>query len=137
MRYQRPRLLGFICWILILGNLADLYRTMKQMGGPHFADSLEGFPYSSLDAEIILFATMGIFILCGILMYEGQGWARYLYFANMIPYLGHDYLAATHVHNSPFSMLIVQAKVVFVILSAVILFLPRVRRYFSPLYIDG
>ncbi len=81
---------------------------------------------------------MAISILCGILLYEGHGWARYLYFANMIPYLMHGYLAATHVHLPPFPMLIVQAKVVFVMLSAVILFLPRVRRNFSPpLYIDG
>jgi hypothetical protein len=110
---------------------------MKQMGDAGFATSLEGFPYPALDAEIILFATMVISILCGILLYEGQGWARYLYFANVIPYLGHDYLAATHVHHSPFPMLIVKAKVVFVIFSAVILFLPRVRRFFSPpLYID-
>jgi hypothetical protein len=137
MRPERPNLLGFVCWVLIIGNMADIYKTMKSMGSPTFGPSLEGFPYPPLYAEIILFGTMAIFIICAILMYEGQGWARYIYFVNMIPYVFHHYVSASIDKTSHYRMPILEAKIVFFAISILIVFLPRVRRYFRPpVYVD-
>jgi hypothetical protein len=137
MRPDRPHILGFVCWVLIIGNMADIYKTMKLMGSDLFPLSLEGFPYPPLYAEIILFGTMAVFIIVGILMYEGQGWARYIYIANMIPYVMHHYLSASHDKAGHFRMLILEAKIVFFLFSIVVVFLPQVRRYFCPpMFID-
>jgi hypothetical protein len=137
MRPERPNLLGFVCWVLIIGNMADIYRTMKSMGSPAFDLSLEGFPYPPLYAEIILFGTMAVFIICAILMYEGQGWARYIYFANMILYVFHHHVSASLDTTPNHRMLILEAKIVFFAISIVIVYLPSVRRYFRPpVYVD-
>jgi len=137
MRPDRPNLLGFVCWVLIVYDMFDIYKTMKTMGDDSFPLSLQGFPYPPLYAEIILFGTMVIFIICGILMYEGQGWARYIYFANMIPYVMHHYLSAAHDKTAHFRMLALELKIVFFLCSIFIVFMPRVRRYFHPpTYVD-
>jgi hypothetical protein len=132
MRPERPNLLGLVCWVLILGNLADIYLKMKKMGDPTFADSLAIYPYSPLIAEIIMFGTMAVSIISAICMYEGQGWARYIYFANMVPYFVQHYLAVSSAKNPQIEMYILDGKFALFAASAVILYLPKVRRYFHP-----
>ena len=136
MLRDRPHLVGLVCWVLILCNMYGIFTTMKQMGSPAFATSLEGYPYPPWAAEAILFLTLalpGVFAIC---MYERVGWARYPYIAVMILYFAHGYLTI-HGRGSAFAMHRLEGKFLLFALSIVILFLPAARRFFHPpTYID-
>jgi hypothetical protein len=137
MRPTRPFLVGLVCWALIAGGMFDLYKTMKQLGSPALTTRLAGFPYPASVAETILFGTLAIFIISGICIYEGQGWARYVYLVAMVPFLAQSYLATFHATYPDWALKIWMGELVLVVASVVFLFLPRARRFFHPpLYID-
>jgi len=138
-------LVGLICWILIIGGFGGLALALKATGADTFAHSLEGFPYPPWVAEIFMFGLRALMVIVGILMYERQGWARYLYIVLMPPFFMHQYfvLALTVTHTAPEAQKLalhryaLDAGVVLYLVSIVILFLRPVRRYYHPpLYID-
>ena len=138
MNPQRPHLLGLVCWVVIIACMAGIYFNMKAMGAPNFQKTLEIYPYPSWLAEVILFGTLVIPIVSAIFMYEGHGWARYVYLPVMLPYFIQNYLAIPQQKYPDFSRNILEGEFVLYLLSAVILFLPSARYFFyPPKYIDG
>jgi hypothetical protein len=134
MRPPRPHLLGLVCWVLILANTRGIYTTMKQMGNPVFTSMWHIYPYPAWVAVTILFGTMAICVISAICMYEGQGWARFIYLAVMVPYFVQNALAVSIAHES---LQILAGKLLLFVASIVILFLPNVRRFFHPpVYVD-
>jgi len=137
MRPHRPFLVGLVCWLLIIGGSLGIFRTMKQLGSPTLATKLAMYPYPASVAETILFGTLALFVICGICIYEGQGWARYVYIAVLIPFFVQDYFGIDHAVNPSTAMKIWLAKLVVCAVSVVFLFLPQAKRFFKPpLYID-
>jgi hypothetical protein len=145
----RPRIVGFVCWVLIITGTYIVYFSMKALGSPAFFKGMEMYPYPASVAELILFGTAVGAVLCGILMYEAQGWARYPYILLMIPFLVQNYFNLSILAHSLNLEIPTQARklwlmshlwdlgVVFYLCSILILFLPRTRRYYKPpLYVD-
>ena len=141
MRPHRPFLVGLVCWILILSGAYVGYKQMLQISSAGFQAALEIYPYPAAIAETILFGSLALAVICGILIYEGQAWARYVYLPGAIPflvqrYLWTDSLPVTTPHHN-LHWLIYGAEVAFYLFSAVVFFLPAARRYFHPpLYLD-
>ena len=82
-------------------------------------------------------------VIAGICMYERQGWARYLFILIMPLFFVHQYfaLALLKQPSDAQKLQIYHGALVLgvglYVLSILILFLPRVRRYYKPpLYID-
>ena len=137
MRPPRPFLVGLVCWILIAGGMYSLYKAMKQLGSPDLTARLAEFPYPAPVAEAILFGTLAIFVVGGICIYEGQGWARYFYIPTAAVYLGQGYFGTFHALKPDLAMKIWIVELVLVVTSVVFLFLPKARRFFNPpRYID-
>jgi len=89
---DRPFLVGLVCWSLILAGMRGIYNTMKIMNTDGFRQSLSIFPYSATVAETIVFGTLAVMVVCGICMYERQGWARWIYLLTMPVYFVQRYL---------------------------------------------
>lgn len=137
MRPNRPFLVGLVCWILIIGGTAGGYKAMRLLGSDQFPEMMRIFPYPSVVAEIILFGTLAAMVVCGICMYEGQGWARYVYAALMIPGLLQGFLDAPATKTPDLSRHIWEGVLALYIVSLVLLFLPLTRRFFHPpMYVD-
>jgi hypothetical protein len=133
----RPFLVGLVCWVVIISGASGLYLTMKQLGGKTFTSQLAIYPYPPLVAGIILFGTMVLPVICAICMYEGQGWARYVYLALTVPFFVQGHLAIPLAKDPDWAQQIWIGELVLVVLSAVILFLPKARRFFRPpVYLD-
>ena len=136
MRPHRPLLVGLVCWILIIGGSLGIFRTMKQLGSPALATKLAMYPYPASVAETILFGTLALFVISGICIYEGQGWARFVYLAVLVPFFVQGYLTASQA-ASGLAMKIWMGELVLAAVSIVFLFLPQANRFFNPpLYID-
>jgi hypothetical protein len=146
---SRPFLVGLVCWKLIIFGTYIIYSSMKELGNHAFIQSFQLYPYPAWLVEVILFGTAAISVICGIFMYEGQGWARYPYLLAILPNLGQSMLSLTILEHSLNLQIPAQAHklwvaqhlwdldVLFCLFSAVVLFLPRARRYFNPpMYID-
>jgi len=138
MHYERPFLVGLVCWVLIIGNMHAIYTTMKGMGDPSFAASLHIYPYSASIAEFILFSTMAVPLVCGICLYEQQGWARFVYIAVMVPYFIQSFFTVTQPSVPISALYLWGGKFLLYVVSIVILFLPAARYYYTPpQYLDG
>jgi hypothetical protein len=145
----RPRLVGFVCWVLIITGTYIVYSSMKQLGNPAIFQGMQMYPYPAWMGEVILYGTAAGAVICGILMYEAQGWARYPYILLMIPFLVQNYFNLSILEHSLHLDVPTQARklwlmkrlwdlgVLFYLCSILILFLPRTRRYYKPpLYVD-
>ncbi len=141
--------------------MRGIYTTMKEMGSDAFRQSMAIFPYPPIVAEIVVFGTCVIIIICGIFMYEGQGWARWVYLPVMLPWFLQRFIAVVAPpapaapagpNGEPASLLdhapvvaaphhkdefILACLVLLYLLSIWVLFSRRARRYFNPpLYVD-
>jgi hypothetical protein len=144
---QRPNLVGLICWILILGGFAGLALALKATGSDSFAPAMEKYPYPPLVAEILQFVPRALLVITGILLYERQGWARYLFIAVVPLFLVHAHFTVAQMNTPAMSSTAAQKYAVYKYLldlgavlylaSVVYLFLRPIRRYYHPpQYID-
>jgi hypothetical protein len=150
MRPDRPFLVGLVCWVLILAGSFGVFSNMRAMTGNGFITLLHSFPYPPLVAGIILFGSFAGWTISGICIYEGQGWARFVYMAVSVVYFVQQFLLVSHlksanqVLNDPHAQLAINhmeyldgAKFFLFLVSIVFLFLPKARRYFHPpTYVD-
>jgi hypothetical protein len=145
----RPRIVGFVCWVLIISGSYIVYSSMKQLNNAAFFQNMQMYPYPARVGEVILYGTAIVAVICGILMYEGHGWARYPYLIVMIPFLAQTYFDLGILAHSLNLHFPAQARklwlmkrlwdlgVLFYLCSILILFMRRTRRYFHPpLYVD-
>jgi len=145
----RPRWVGFVCWVLIIAGSYTVYSSMKQLNSAAFYQSMQMYPYPAWAGELILYGAAITAVVCGICMYEGQGWARYPYLIVMIPFLAQTYLDLGILAHSLHLQIPAQARklwlakhewdlgVLFYLFSIFILFMRRTRRYYHPpLYVD-
>ena len=110
---------------------------MKQLGSPGLAAKLALYPYPAPLAETILFGTLALFIICGIFIYEGHGWARYLLIASLAAFLLQDFLGIDYTKDPSLAWKLWLAKLMGAAVVVIPLFLPQARRYFHPpRYID-
>jgi hypothetical protein len=140
---QRPHLVGLICWILIIGGFGGLVLALKSTGGPSFAQSMASFPYPPVVAETLLFGLRLLMVATGICLYEGQGWARYVFIGIMPLFFLNQYFGlgtaqtAADAEKLMLHKLVLAGEVVLYLVSIGILFLPSVRRYYHPpQYVD-
>lgn len=137
MRPNRPFLVGLVCWILIIGGMAGGYKAMRLLGSDGLKAAMQLFPYPAAAAETILFGSFAVMIVCGICIYEGRGWARYVYALLIIPGLVQGFLNAPATKTPDLSRHICEGALLLYVVSLVLLFLPLTRRFFHPpLYVD-
>jgi hypothetical protein len=150
MRPDRPFLVGLVCWALIIAGSLGVFANMRAMTGSGFIDFLHSFPYPPVVAGTILFGSFVTWTVCGICIYEGQGWARFVYPAVSILYFAQQFLLLSHLKNVNRALndphvqsainhmkYIEGAKIFLFLVSIGLLFLPLARRYFHPpTYVD-
>jgi hypothetical protein len=140
---QRPHLIGLICWVLIVGGFGGLVLALKSTGGPSFAQSMAMYPYPPAVAEALLFGLRLLMVGTGICLYEGQGWARYVFIGIMPVFFLNQYFGLGEAHSAVEAQKLLLHKgllageVVLYLIAIGILFLPAARRhYHPPQYVD-
>jgi hypothetical protein len=116
---------------------------MKSSGTPEFTAWLALFPFSQPVTLTLIFVSRALIVATGICLYEGQGWARYVYILLMPAFFYFQYLGLGQATNAAEAHKLVQhqqaleAGVVLWLASLVILFLPSTNRHYNPpMYID-
>jgi hypothetical protein len=140
---ERSHLVGLVCWVLILGGFGGLALAMKSSGTPEFTAWLALFPFSQPVTLTLIFVSRALIVATGICLYEGQGWARYVYILLRPAFFYFQYLGLGQATNAAEAHKLVQhqqaleAGVVLWLASLVILFLPSTNRHYNPpMYID-
>lgn len=121
---QRPRLLGFLGWFLLAGNLVAIAVILLLWNEPELNYLGEGFsmPAWWYKGEQLVLSAGAAFAGFGIL--KGRDWSRYLYVGVFVASILIDYVIDQDLPDRPVTLLFISA-------TSTCLFLPASNKWFG------
>lgn len=121
---NRPTSITVISWILIVIGGLNLVTTTLNMNNPEVRALMEKSLLPVSVQIAMIYVGMGILVICGAAMLNGQNWARWLYVIWNLIGIG------VSLATSPMKLLLVPGILVFILITF-FLFRPNATLYFT------